>query len=190
MQQFLKRLFDIVLSLTAIILLSPLLLVLILTVRLSSPGQALFRQQRAGKDGKPFILYKFRTMKCDADPFGQSPKSGSDPRLIKFGRFMREYSLDELPQFFNVLKGDMSIVGPRPLYVSQVSNMTDHHRKRLRVRPGLTGVSQVYARCALTDEYALNLEAEYAENRNFWRDMKIFFLTFAVIFAKKDVYEK
>ncbi|NIM13332.1 MAG: sugar transferase, partial [Candidatus Aminicenantes bacterium] len=84
----------------------------------------------------PFIFYKFRTMKVNVDPYGQSPKSGDDPRLFKCGKFLREYSLDELPQLFNVLKGNMSFVGPRPLYVSQIRELSDHHKKRLQLKPG------------------------------------------------------
>ncbi len=116
-----KRLLDIVLSLSAIVLLLPVFAVIIIAIKLTNKGSAIFKQQRAGKDGKPFVFYKFRTMKLDVDPFGASPKSGEDPRLTRIGKFLREYSLDELPQLFNILRGDMSIVGPRPLYVSQLA---------------------------------------------------------------------
>ena len=110
-----KRALDIVVSLSALIILWPILVVIAVVIRLGSKGPAVFKQQRAGKNGKPFVFYKFRTMKVDVDPFGPSPKSGKDRRLTKVGRILREYSLDELPQLFSVLKGDMSIVGPRPL---------------------------------------------------------------------------
>ncbi|MFH1717006.1 MAG: sugar transferase, partial [Planctomycetota bacterium] len=116
----LKRGFDVLASLTALITLCPVLAVIWLITKLSGEGPAVFKQQRAGKNGKPFVFYKFRTMNIDADPFGPSPKSGIDPRLTKAGRILREYSLDELPQFVNILKGDMSMVGPRPLYLSQI----------------------------------------------------------------------
>ena len=121
LKTFLKRTFDILVSFLLIVLLSPVLIAIAIAIKLSDKGPAVFRQERAGKNGKPFTLYKFRTMKCNVDPFGQSPKSGDDPRLIKIGKFLRECSLDELPQLFNVLKGDMSIVGPRPLYISQIA---------------------------------------------------------------------
>lgn len=170
-------------------LLSPVFIAITAAIRLFDTGPAVFKQERAGKNGRPFTLYKFRTMKCNVDPFGQSPKSGDDPRLIKIGNFLREYSLDELPQLFNVLKGDMSVVGPRPLYVSQISAMSDYHKKRLLVKPGLTGLSQIYERSSLTDERSLNMEVEYAEKQNFRLDVKIFFLTFQAVFSKKNIYE-
>jgi lipopolysaccharide/colanic/teichoic acid biosynthesis glycosyltransferase len=190
MEGLLKRALDMAASFLLIVLLSPVLIAIAAAIRLSDKGPVLFRQERAGKNGRPFTFYKFRTMRCNVDPFGQSPKSGEDPRLIKIGKFLREYSLDELPQLFNVLKGDMSIVGPRPLYISQIDAMSEYHKKRLLVRPGLTGISQVYARSSLTEQRTLDMEVEYAEKQNFWLDIKIFFLTFAVVFAKKGVYEK
>jgi len=190
MKELSKRIFDILISAPAAIVLLPVFIVIIIAIKISSKGPAVFRQQRAGKDGKPFVFYKFRTMKPDADPFGQSPKSGNDPRLIKGGKFLREYSLDELPQLFNVLKGDMSIVGPRPLYVSQVVELSGYHKKRLLVRPGLTGLSQVYGRSSLTSKPCLDLEAEYAAKRSFWLDIKIIFLTICAVFGKKGVYEE
>jgi O-antigen biosynthesis protein WbqP len=107
-----KRLLDILISLPAIIVLSPVFLLTIAAIKISSKGPVIFKQERAGKDGKPFIFYKFRTMNAHVDPFGPSPKSAGDTRLTKTGKFLREYSLDELPQLFNVLKGNMSIVGP------------------------------------------------------------------------------
>jgi len=185
-----KRFLDIALSLLAIILLLPVFVVIAIAIRLTSKGPVIFKQERAGKNGKPFVFYKFRTMKLDVDPFGPSPKSGKDPRLTKVGRFLREYSLDELPQLLNVLKGDMSIVGPRPLYVSQISEWSDYHKQRLMVKPGLTGLSQIRGRASLTQEAKLDLEVEYVKKRSLWLDIKIIFLTIAVVFGKKGVYEK
>lgn len=185
-----KRVFDCCVSLLAIVILLPIFVVIVITIKTSSKEPAVFKQQRVGKDGKLFVLYKFRTMKSDADPFGQSPKSGNDPRLIKGGKFLREYSLDELPQLFNVLKGDMSIVGPRPLYVSQIAELSDYHKKRLLVRPGLTGLSQIYGRSSLTSKDYLDMEVEYVEKEKFWLDVRIIILTFGVVFWKKKVYEE
>ena len=185
-----KRLFDIVLSVLVIVILSPLLLIISIVILLGDKGPVIFRQQRAGKNGKPFVFYKFRTMKTGVDPFGASPKSGDDVRLIKGGKFLREYSLDELPQLFNVVKGDMSIVGPRPLYVSQIAEFSNYHKKRLLVRPGLTGLSQVYGRSELTEEINLDLEVEYVDKQSFWLDIKIILLTFGIVLGKKGVYEK
>ena len=188
--RFIKRLLDILVSLLAILILLPVFVIIIAAIKLGSRGPAIFRQTSAGKDGKPFTFYKFRTMKADVDPFGASPKSDRDPRLTKIGIFLREYSLDELPQLFNVLKGDMSIVGPRPLYLSQISEWSDYHKQRLLVKPGLTGLSQIKGRASLTQEAKLDIEAEYVKKQSLWLDIKIIFLTFGVVFGKKGVYEK
>src|SRR3990167_8402879 len=123
--RFFKRLLDILISLSACLILLPVFVIIIIMLKLSGRGPAVFTQTRAGKDGKPFTFYKFRTMKVGVEPFGASPKSGNDPRLTKIGIFLRKTSLDELPQFFNVLKGDMSLVGPRPLYVEQIAEWND-----------------------------------------------------------------
>ena len=190
MNQILKRLLDLVVALSALILLAPLLGAIAVAIRLSGKGPVIFKQERAGKGGRPFTFYKFRTMRVDVDPFGQSPQSGDDPRLIKGGKFLREYSLDELPQLVNILKGDMSIVGPRPLYGSQIAEMSDYHKRRIEVRPGLTGLSQVYLRSELTEKPSLDLEVRYIEKQSLWLDVKIIFLTLGVVLGKKGVYEK
>jgi lipopolysaccharide/colanic/teichoic acid biosynthesis glycosyltransferase len=189
-KKLLKRLFDLSISLAAVILLLPVFVVLAVVIKISDKGPTIFEQERAGKDGKPFTFYKFRTMKVCVDPFGQSPKSADDPRLIRSGKYLREYSLDELPQLFNVINGDMSIVGPRPLYISQIANISDYHKKRLLVKPGLTGLSQVYGRSELTEKINLDLEVEYVEKQSFWLDIKIIFLTLGTVFGKRGVYEK
>ena len=185
-----KRIFDVFVSLPVIVVLLPVFAVIIIAIKISSKGPAFFKQQRVGKNGKPFLFYKFRTMNVDVDPFGPSPKSGDDPRLTKVGRWLREYSLDELPQFFNILKGDMSFVGPRPLYVSQMAEWSERQRKRLLVKPGLTGLSQIHGRASLTQEAKLDLEVEYVEKQSFWLDIKIIMQTFGAVFGKKGVYEK
>lgn len=190
MRELIKRILDILISLSAIVIFLPAITVIAAAIKISDKGPVIFKQQRAGKDGKPFTFYKFRTMKVDVDPFGQSPKSDEDPRLISTGKFLREYSLDEIPQLFNVLKGDMSLVGPRPLYISQISELNDYHKKRLRVRPGVTGLSQVYGRSELTSKKYLDLEVEYVEKESLWLDMKIILLTFGTVLWKKGVYEK
>jgi len=185
-----KRLFDITLSLSAIIVLLPVFAVIIIAIRISSKGPAIFKQQRAGKNGTPFTFYKFRTMKIDVDPFGSSPKTGDDPRLTKIGKLLREYSLDELPQLLNVLKGDMSIVGPRPLYVSQMAEWNERQKKRLLVKPGLTGLAQISGRGELTREEKLKLDVEYVETASFWTDIKIILATVSQVFRRKSIYEK
>ncbi len=190
MRDFAKRIFDIAISLAVIILLFPVFAVIIVAIRVSSKGPAIFKQERAGKDGKPFMFYKFRTMKLDVDPFGPSPKSGEDPRLTKVGIFLREYSLDELPQLFNILKGNMSIVGPRPLYVSQMSEWNERQKKRLLVKSGLTGLAQISGRGELTREEKLELDVEYVEMASFLADIKIILATIARVFWRKSIYEK
>jgi len=187
---FCKRIFDICAAVAACIILSPVFLLVFVAIRLSSPGLTVFRQQRAGKNGKPFIFYKFRTMKVNVEPFGPSPKSDEDPRLTKVGKFLREYSLDELPQLFNVLKGDMSIVGPRPLYLSQMAKWNERQKKRLQVKPGLTGLAQISGRGELTHEAKLELDVQYVEKANIWLDIKIIFATLIQIVSRKNIYEK
>ena len=186
----LKRILDISISLLIMVLLLPVFAVIVIAIRVSSKGPAVFKQQRAGKNGKPFMFYKFRTMKLDVDPFGPSPKSGEDPRLTKVGRFLREYSLDELSQLFNILKGDMSIVGPRPLYVSQMSEWNERQKKRLLVKPGLTGLAQISGRGELTREEKLELDVKYVETASFLADIKIILATIAQVFGRKSIYEK
>ncbi len=185
-----KRLFDIIFSFSAVIILLPALAIIIILIRATSKGPAIFKQQRAGKNGKPFIFYKFRTMKLDADPFGPSPKSGNDPRLAKTGKLLREYSLDELPQLFNVLKGDMSIVGPRPLYISQIQEWSEEQKKRLFVKPGLTGLAQISGRGELTQEEKLELDVKYVKTAGFLADIKIIIATITQVLGRKSIYEK
>lgn len=190
MKGFLKRTIDIVISLPVTILLLPVFVVIWTAIRISSKGPVIFRQGRAGKGGKPFVFYKFRTMKLNANPFGPSPKSGDDLRLTKIGKLLREYSLDELPQLFNVLKGDMSIVGPRPLYISQIAEWDKRQKKRLLVKPGLTGLAQISGRGELTREEKLELDVKYVETAGFWLDLKIILTTIARVFRRKNIYEK
>jgi lipopolysaccharide/colanic/teichoic acid biosynthesis glycosyltransferase len=189
-RSLLKRILDISISLAAVVILLPVFAVIIIAIRISSKGPAVFKQERAGKDGKPFMFYKFRTMKLGVEPFGPSPKSGEDTRLTKVGIFLREYSLDELPQLFNILKGNMTIVGPRPLYVSQMSEWDERQKKRLLVKPGLTGLAQISGRGELTREQKLELDLKYVETASFLADIKIILATIAQVFGRKSIYEK
>ncbi|MGB8227224.1 MAG: sugar transferase [Sedimentisphaerales bacterium] len=188
--RFIKRLFDIFVSLLTVLILLPVFAVIVVVIKLSGKGPAIFTQTRAGKYGKPFTFYKFRTMRADVDPFGASPKSGKDPRLTKIGVFLRKYSFDELPQLFNVLKGDMSLVGPRPLYLEQMAEWDNRQKKRLLVRPGLTGLAQVSGRGELTREEKLAYDVEYVEKASLLLDFKIIFLTLRQVLAGKSIYEK
>jgi len=185
-----KRVLDILIAITAMIILFPAFAAIWIAVKLSSKGPVIFMQERAGKNSKPFVFYKFRTMKPDVEPFGSSPKSGEDPRLTKVGRFLREYSLDELPQLFNILKGDMSIVGPRPLYISQIPEWNERQKKRLLVKPGLTGLAQIGGRAELTREEKLEFDVKYVETASLFTDIRIILATIAYVFKRKNIYEK
>jgi len=185
-----KRVFDILIAVVAMVILSPVFFAICIIIKFSSKGPIIFKQERAGKNSKPFVFYKFRTMKPDVEPFGASPKSGQDPRLTKVGKFLREYSLDELPQLFNVLKGDMSIVGPRPLYISQIPEWNERQKKRLLVKPGLTGLAQIEGRAELTREEKLDLDVKYVETISLLTDIMIILATIAYVFRRKNIYEK
>jgi exopolysaccharide biosynthesis polyprenyl glycosylphosphotransferase len=189
----LKRLFDVIASAALLVLLAPLMLMIALAVRLDSRGPALFSQPRAGRDGRPFRILKFRTMCADAEeriseviaPDELSEpmfKLRQDPRVTRLGRFLRRTSLDELPQLFNVLKGDMSLVGPRPEEVWLVERYDETQRFRLQMRPGLTGPMQVHGRGELSFQERLAVEREYVENYNLQKDAEILFRTASAIF--------
>jgi len=186
-----KRTFDILVSVVVLILLMAPMLLITLLIRIGSPGKAIFAQRRAGKNGKPFTILKFRTMRIDADPYDSSPHSGEDPRLTSLGRFLRETSLDELPQVFNVIIGQMSLVGPRPLYERHAAQWNPHQRRRLEVRPGITGYAQAYGRGQLTIEEKIEMDVYYVDNRSFWFDLRIILRTIRNIFRPRgEVYEK
>ena len=186
-----KRTFDILVSLLLLTLLLVPMLVIAIMVRIGSPGNPVFCQRRAGRRGKGFTILKFRTMRIDADPYGSSPHSGKDPRLTRFGRFLRETSLDELPQVFNVILGQMSLVGPRPLYERQAEQWDKFQRRRLEVRPGITGYAQAYGRGQLTIEEKIEMDVHYVDNRGFWFDLRIILRTVRNIFRPRGgVYEK
>ncbi|HDZ21334.1 hypothetical protein LCGC14_0181030 [marine sediment metagenome] len=187
-----KRLLDILLSLIALIVLGPLLLVIAAMIRLGSKGPAIFRQSRIGRHGRSFTMLKFRTMRVGIDPYGRSPHGGDDPRLTRLGRWLRERSLDELPQLLNVLAGQMSLVGPRPLYERQAAKWNERQHKRLEVRPGLSGYAQAYGRAGLTHEEKIEMDVHYVENRSVWMDTKIVGRTIRNLLAgrSEDVYEQ
>ena len=190
MRDFLKRMCDLLVASLLLLILAPVLAAIVVIIRLTSAGPAVFKQERVGKNGKPFIFYKFRTMRLSADPFGPSPKSGADPRLTRIGRRLREYSLDELPQLVNIVLGDMSLVGPRPLYVSQVREWNERQKRRLLVKPGLTGLAQVSGRGRLTREEKLELDVRYVESASFALDGRILLATLARVFRRTGIYER
>ena len=191
MYSFFKRLLDIVLSLTALIVLAPLLLVLALLVKLDSPGPALFKQKRVGRNEKLFDIYKFRSMYTSAPrDVATSELQNAESHITRVGRVLRKTSLDELPQLFNVLKGDMSLIGPRPL----VPNEKDIHELRrekgaYRVRPGITGWAQVNGRdCVLPVDKA-RLDGYYADHMSFGLDVKIIFFSVICVLTARGVRE-
>lgn len=190
MSILLKRAFDLLAAGLMLMVLAPLLVGIAVAIRLGSRGPATFRQERAGRNGRPFTFYKFRTMRLDTDPFGPSPNSGADPRLTRIGRFLREYSLDELPQLVNILRGDMSLVGPRPLYVAQIAEWNERQRKRLVVKPGLTGLAQVSGRGGLTREEKLEFDVRYVEQASLRLDARILLATFGRVLARQGIYEQ
>ena len=180
-----KRAFDLAAAAALLLLLSPLLLALAVLVRLNSPGPALFRQQRVGKGGRRFQVYKFRTMHLDAPAYSQSPTEACDPRITSLGRFLRRSSLDELPQLLNVLKGEMSLVGPRPEMPFLVETYSARHRQRLQVVPGITGLWQLSADRAFLIHENIQYDLYYIHNRSFFMDLAI--LLHTLVFAMRGV---
>lgn len=184
-QRFLKRLFDIALSLCALIVLSPVLLAVALLVRVKLGSPVIFHQDRPGKDEKIFRLYKFRSMTDQRDENGNLLPDNM--RMTDFGRKLRSTSLDELPELWNILKGDMSIVGPRPQLVRDMVFMTPEQRRRHTVRPGLTGWAQVNGRNAILWEDRLRYDLEYIDRISFREDVKIVWMTVGCLFHHDDV---
>jgi len=180
-----KRLLDIAVAAGLLILLLPVLAVLALAVRAKLGSPVLFRQTRPGRDAKPFGMLKFRTMTNARGPDGALLPSNE--RLVPFGRFLRATSLDELPELWNVLKGDMSLVGPRPLLMDYLPLYTATQARRHEVRPGLTGWAQVNGRNALSWEEKFRLDVWYVDNRSFWLDLLILFKTVGVAFRRSGI---
>ncbi|WP_328824354.1 sugar transferase [Metabacillus schmidteae] len=184
-RRFIKRPMDIMLSLIAIVVLSPILLVVAILVRTKLGSPVLFKQKRPGLNEEIFLMYKFRTMTDERDDRGELlPDS---VRLTKFGRLLRSTSLDELPELFNILKGDMSIIGPRPLLVQYLPLYNNHQKRRHEVRPGLSGLAQVSGRNAISWEDKFNLDVEYVDNVSFIEDWKIIFLTIKKVFVREGI---
>ena len=169
-----KRAFDIVLSAWALIVMSPVILAVAVAVRVGLGSPVLFRQLRPGQEGRPFELIKFRTMRADDKGSGLASDA---QRLTRLGRFLRASSLDELPELWNVLKGDMSLVGPRPLLMQYLDRYSPEQARRHAAKPGLTGWAQVNGRNALSWEEKFALDVWYVDNRSFWLDLKILVLT-------------
>lgn len=184
-RKYIKRILDFTLSLIALIVLSPILLITAILVRIKLGSPVIFKQQRPGKNEKIFTLYKFRTMTDKKDEEGNLLPDSE--RLTKFGKLLRSTSLDELPELINILKGDMAIVGPRPQLIRDMVFMTDVQRKRHTVRQGLTGLAQVNGRNNVTWEEKINYDLQYIEKITFLEDVKIILKTVGKVFARKDI---
>lgn len=187
-----KRAMDVMLALLGLAVLGLPMLAIALAIRLDSPGPAVFRQRRAGRGGRPFTMLKFRTMRRDVDPYGGSPRGPDDARFTRLGRLLREMSLDELPQLLNVLVGDMSLVGPRPLYERQAALWDRRQRRRLDVRPGLTGYAQAYGRGSMALEDKIEFDLYYVANASLRLDLAIMLRTVSNILVRRgaDIYER
>ena len=184
-KKYIKRLLDIILSLIGIIITFPIFLLIGLLVIIFLGRPAIFRQKRPGKDEKIFTMYKFRTMTNKKDKDGNLLPD--EKRLTKFGKFLRKTSLDEIPEFFNILKGDMSFIGPRPLLVEYLDYYTEEEKHRHDVRPGLTGLAQVNGRNLLSWEEKFKLDVEYVNNITFINDLKIIFKTIKTVLVREGI---
>lgn len=200
MYRCIKRIFDFAASLIAIVIFSPVFLIIAIAIKINDPaGPVFYTQTRVGKGGKPFKMFKFRSMVTNADELleklrdqneveGAMFKMKEDPRITKVGKFIRKYSLDELPQLLNVVGGAMSIVGPRPPLPYEVKEYTDYDRQRLMVKPGATGMWQVGGRNALSFDQMVELDLTYINERSVWLDLKIMFETVKVMIKPNAAY--
>lgn len=184
-RRYIKRIMDIVLSFIAIILLSPFLLIIAFLVRIKLGSPVIFKQDRPGLNEKIFTLYKFRTMTDERDENGELLPD--EKRMTKYGKFLRSTSLDELPELFNIFKGDMSLVGPRPLLVQYLPLYDEYQRRRHEVRPGLSGLAQVSGRNALSWEERFRLDIGYIDNMTFIGDWKIILSTIKKVFIREGI---
>ena len=193
---FIKRLMDIIIAITAIIILSPVYLILIIVIRIVQGRPIFFSQVRIGKDGKKFNLYKFRTMENNAEDliynfteeekeeYNRNFKLIYDSRVTKLGKYLRKTSLDELPQFINILKGEMSLIGPRPIVEKEIEKYGEKKEKFLSVKPGLTGYWQAYATKNTTYTERIEMELYYVDNKSLLFDLKIFFKSIKTVIKK------
>ncbi|WP_041245856.1 sugar transferase [Geotalea uraniireducens] len=188
MNSLIKRIFDFCSTLVGLVLISPLLIPVALLVRMIHGSPVLFRQERPGLHGKPFLMHKFRTMTNERDANGIL--LADEARLTGLGKFLRSTSLDELPELFNVLKGDMSLVGPRPLLMEYMPLYTPEQARRHEVKPGITGWAQVNGRNAISWEEKFKLDVWYVDNSSFWLDLKILWMTFFQVFKREGISQE
>ena len=188
--QMTKRLVDVVVSGVGLMICGPAIAVLAVLVRLESPGHPFYTQTRAGRGGRPFMIYKVRTMVRGAEFTGAGLAiQESDDRITRVGRFLRRYSLDELPNLLNVLRGEMSIVGPRPTLLHQVEQYSDRQRGRLEVKPGLTGWAQIHGRASLPWSERIELDLWYVEHRSLALDLRIIGRTIGMVASGQGLYK-
>lgn len=186
--RYIKRLIDILLSGLAMVFLSPLFVIVTILVRIKLGSPVIFKQERPGLEEKIFTMYKFRTMTSEMDEKGNL--LSDEIRLTKFGKIIRATSIDELPELWNIFKGDMSIVGPRPLLVAYLPMYNEEQRKRHLVRPGLTGLAQVNGRNAISWNEKFKLDCQYVDNVSFKQDLLIIFLTIGKVFVQEGISSK
>ncbi|HEV2061801.1 MAG TPA: sugar transferase [Solirubrobacteraceae bacterium] len=185
-----RRLFDVVVASAALVVTSPILLGAIVAIRLETPGHPIYRQRRIGKDGRPFDMLKLRTMVAGAESIGSGlAVNEGDPRITRVGAFLRRFSIDELPNLVNVLRGEMAIVGPRPTVQVQVLQYTERQRRRLSVKPGLTGWAQVNGRASLKWDERIELDLWYIEHRSWRLDLRILARTLKILVAGEGIYK-
>lgn len=191
-RKYIKRFLDIIISLFSIALLIPLFTIIAILIKIDSKGEVIFKQERLGKNGKEFEIFKFRTMVKNAENLGTGINTFQhDPRITKVGAWLRKTSLDELPQLFNVLKGDMSIVGPRPpvpYHPKKYDNYSDFQVQRFRVKPGITGYAQVKGRNNLNWDERVSYDVDYVKRLSFSLDVKILWLTFIKVIKREDIH--
>jgi len=189
LQLALKRVFDLVLSLLGLVVLAPVFALIALCISLDSPGDVFFKLRVAGRDGKPFDQWKFRTMIQNArDTAHRFETSATDPRITHVGRFLRRWSLDELPQLWNVVRGDMSLVGPRPAFLEVAQRYSPEQARRLQMRPGLTGLAQLQGRNLLPWEQRIVLDIAYIDRYSLWLDTKTLWRTIPLLLRGTGVY--
>lgn len=181
-----KRIFDLIISALVLLLLWPLFVVIAILIKIDSPGPVFFKQKRMGLYGQPYWMYKFRSMDTQAEKKGPYFTQENDPRITKTGRFIRKTSIDELPQLINVIKGEMSLVGPRPDVPAQKKDYTpEDWQKRLSVPPGITGLAQAVKRSSATGRQRLEYDLEYVDKASFLMDLKIILLTVKQVLFRK-----
>lgn len=192
-QRVVKRILDVVVAAAGLAILSPVLALVALAIRLDSPGPVFFRQQRLGRDGVPFRIWKFRTMRADADvrvdERGNVVNVARDPRHTRMGRFLRSLSLDELPQLVNVVSGEMSLIGPRPDLPEALGLYSPEERRKLDVKPGITGLAQASGRNALDAHEKWTLDARYAAEVSLALDARILWLTVGTVLGRRGIYD-